>query len=182
MIYFSHQAVNVTNRLGDLCLQLLCAGAQKLMQYVRKIQWFLTGYIDNQYYYTNIRKNEIELSWLVFVCLFIRKRHVLIYKRTTSNKVDNTMIQSVHLMYIKSKTVKFEVFGGIYSTAQSGLTYLCHVTQITWRTSQCRIHPQISEQTTFVFLLFFLLSPIFIFLQIKNEKHINYLIKARNWN
>lgn len=37
MIYFSHQGVNVTNRLGDLCLQLLCAGAQKLMQYVRKI-------------------------------------------------------------------------------------------------------------------------------------------------
>lgn len=112
---------------------------------------------------------------LVVFCLFIRK------KRMTSNKVDNTMIQSVHLMYIKSKTVKFEVFGGIYSTAQSGLTYLCHVTQITWRTSQCRIHPQISEQTTFVFLLFFLLSPIFIFLQIKNEKNINYLIKARNW-
>lgn len=64
---------------------------------------------------------------LVVFCLFIRK------KRMTSNKVDNTMIQSVHLMYIKSKTVKFEVFGRIYmySTAQSGLTYLCHVTQIT---------------------------------------------------
>lgn len=130
------------------------------------------------YKHTNKRNITILVG---FFFLFIRKRHVLIYKRMTSNKVDNTMIQSVHLMYIKSKTVKFEVFGGIYTTAQSGLTYLCHVTQITWRTSQCRIHPQISEQTTFVFLLFFLLSPIFIFLQIKNEKHINYLIKARNW-
>lgn len=63
---------------------------------------------------------------LVVFCLFVYQK-----KRMTSNKVDNTMIQSVHLMYIKSKTVKFEVFGGIYSTAQSGLTYLCHVTQIT---------------------------------------------------
>lgn len=79
--------------------------------------------------YKHTKKRNITI--LVDFFFFIRKRHVLIYKRMTSNKVDNTMIQSVHLMYIKSKTVKFEVFGGIYSTAQSGLTYLCHVTQIT---------------------------------------------------
>lgn len=130
MIYFSHQAVNVTNRLGDLCLQIAlcrCAEINAICQENPVIFDWL--YRQPILLYKHTKKRNITI--LVDFFLFIRKRHVLIYKRMTSNKVDNTMIQSVHLMYIKSKTVKFEVFGGIYSTAQSGLTYLCHVTQIT---------------------------------------------------